>query len=466
MLADIGETNSSFLAAGGAVNRWPVISKGYAVAAVSQDILERFRTQYGKDIDLTLRPAYRDLLAAMGNPQDKIPPVFHVAGTNGKGSTCAFLRAILEAAGYRVHVYTSPHLVRFHERIRVAGALIEESELAAILAQCEAVAAPGKVSYFEAATAAAFVAFARHPADFTILETGLGGRLDATNIVEKPLATIITRLSYDHRDYLGDSIAQIAREKAGIMRAGVPCFTAPQPEVEALATLRAAAAEKGAALHVGGGDWRVEETADGFTFADAARRYDLPKPGLVGRHQVWNAGLAIAALAALPRPLPADAVAQGVRRVEWPARMQRLTAGFLPALLPPGAELWLDGGHNDSAGEVVAAQIAQWRREDGDAPRPLYIVTGMLTTKRPAEFIGPFAHAVTRARTVVIEDEPLSFGADALAGEMRALGIDDVAAAAGIADAVQDLAGATTTPAPRLLICGSLYLAGRVLAIG
>ncbi len=427
-------------------------------------ILERFRTQYGQDIDLTLRPAYADLLAKLGNPQNRLPPVFHVAGTNGKGSTCAFLRAMLEAEGYKVHVYTSPHLVTFHERIRVAGELIGEEELAKILSECESAATPNSVSYFEAATAAAFVAFSRHPADFTILETGLGGRLDATNVVTRSLATIITRLSYDHRDYLGDTIDGIAREKAGIMRPSVPCYAAAQPESLALRTLREEASRLHAPLSVGGEAWKITPHSEGFTFTDATRAYNLPPPALLGQHQYQNAGLAIAALASLPRPLSQAAIAKGLRNVEWPARLQRLTSGKLVSLIPPNAELWLDGGHNDSAGEVLAAQIALWRQEDGEHPKPLSIILGMLTTKRPAEFLSPFAPSITQLRTVPVPHEPLSFTPSALADEAHKLGIPSVGIAENVEEALRDLAQQPSSVPPRILICGSLYLAGTVLA--
>ncbi|MGB9151628.1 MAG: folylpolyglutamate synthase/dihydrofolate synthase family protein [Alphaproteobacteria bacterium] len=425
----------------------------------STTLLENFRTRYDKNTDLTLRPGYHDLLAKLGNPQHRLPPVFHVAGTNGKGSTCAFLRAMLEAAGYRVHVYTSPHLVTFHERIRIAGSLIGEDELTEILTTCEKLAIPTGVSYFEAATAAAFVAFTRHAADFTILETGLGGRLDATNIIDKPLATLITRLSYDHRDYLGDTIDKIAREKAGIMRPHVPCFSAPQPEALALQTLREAASAINAPLSVGGIDWQIAEQPNGFRFTGCKHHYDLPPPGLLGRHQYQNAGLAIAALTALPQPLPPAAIAQGLQNVEWPARLQRING----PLVPPDAELWLDGGHNDSAGEALAAQIALWHTADGPPPKPLHIILGMLTTKHPAEFLAPFAQDITQLRTVAIANEPTSFTAAALAEEAQNLGISNVKSAETIQAALAELA-ATDIP-PRILICGSLYLAGIVLEL-
>ncbi|MDD3371740.1 MAG: bifunctional folylpolyglutamate synthase/dihydrofolate synthase [Alphaproteobacteria bacterium] len=431
----------------------------------SEQIIERFRTSYGKDIDLSLRPAYHDLLEKLGNPQNKLPPVFHVAGTNGKGSTCAFLRAILEAAGYKVHLYTSPHLVTIYERIRIAGKLIEEEELAALLAKAESLAIPHGVSYFEAWTAAAFDAFAKHPADFTILETGLGGRLDATNVIDKPLASIIARLSYDHREYLGETIEKIAREKAGIMREGVPCFTSYQPEPGALRALRDAAANIHAPLLTERENWIAEETPSGFRFTDSTRTLDLPHPALLGRHQIQNAALAIAALSALPQPLPEEAYAKGLQTVEWPARLQRLQGGRLDALAPRGAEVWLDGGHNDSAGEALAGQIERWKEEDGATPRPLHIVLGMLTTKAPSEFLSPFAKNISRLQTVPVPNEPLSFSAEALAREAQSIGLTFAQASPNVREALKTLSQepAATRP-PRILICGSLYLAGTVLA--
>ncbi|MGE3623517.1 MAG: folylpolyglutamate synthase/dihydrofolate synthase family protein [Bdellovibrionales bacterium] len=426
----------------------------------STDILARFCRARDGVIRLVLEPAYLDLLARLGDPHKKLPPVLHVAGTNGKGSTCAFLRAMLEAAGKRVHVYTSPHLVHFHERIRIAGELIGEDELTGILAECERLAAPGEVSDFEAATAAAFVAFSRHPADAVVLETGMGGRLDATNVIETSAAAIITRLSYDHCKYLGDTAGEIAREKAGIMRHGRPCFVARQPEAEALAALKAAAREKGSALHMAGEAWRVEvHDKGGFRYADALRDLDLPPPALPGAHQYENAGLAIAALPALPFAVSDDAIARGLQNTEWPARLQHITQGRLASRLPEGWELWLDGGHNDSAGEVLAAQLDRWHRDDR---RPVYLVYGMLTTKSPRAFLHPFALSVAAARTIAIPNEHLGYPADALADETRAAGIADVLPSRGVEDALKDL---TEKTPGRILICGSLYLAGHVLAL-
>ncbi len=408
-----------------------------------------------------IEPAYLSLLEKLGNPQKKLPPAIHVAGTNGKGSTCAFMRAILEAAGYRVHVYTSPHLVHFHERIRIAGELISEEELSEILGDCERLADKGQVSDFEAATAAMFVAFARHPADVCILEVGMGGRCDATNVIDKAAATIITRLSFDHCKYLGNSLTEIAHEKAGIMRSGVPCFAATQAE-EALAGLRDEAAKKKAPLFIDGNDWRVEPDDKGFRFSDMQRTFNLPRPSLAGDHQLHNAGLAIAALSALPFSITEDAIARGLQKVEWPARLQKITQGALADLLPENWELWLDGGHNDSAGEVLAAQLAKWRQEDRS--KPVYLICGMLSTKDAKAFLTPMAPYAEVLRAVEIPGEILSFEAGELAVHARDAGLRSVETEKDIHAALAALARSSSGPA-RVLICGSLYLAGYVLRL-
>jgi len=432
----------------------------------SATILDRF-LQYRPPmpVGLTVRvayPGYIDLLEKCGNPQNHLPPVFHVAGTNGKGSTCAFLRAILEATGYRVHVYTSPHLVHFHERIRIAGKLIEEKELVDILSECERVADMANVSYFEVSTAAAFLAFARHPADFTILETGLGGRLDATNVVDKPLATIITRLSYDHRQFLGETLTEIAQEKASIMRKDVPCFAAPQPDTESIDVLRRHAAAVGASFAIGGKDWHIDPLENGFRFSDSSHVLNLPTPALPGAHQLKNAGLAIASLLGSKTRIENTAFAKGLQTVTWPARLQQLKNGLLAGLLPPGWELWLDGGHNDSAGEVLAEQAIAWQQEDGKKPRALHLIAGMIKTKIPQEFLTPLAPHVASLHAVVIPHEEKSFSADEFFIEARKAGIQNAAASPGIHEALQTLKNKFKQPA-RILICGSLYLAGEVL---
>jgi dihydrofolate synthase/folylpolyglutamate synthase len=368
---------------------------------------------------------------------------------------------MLEAAGNKVHVYTSPHLIRFHERIRINGQLISEDELVSILCECERHAIPGGVSYFEVATAAAFTAFARHKADFTILETGLGGRLDATNIVDDKIATVITRLSYDHREYLGTTLSDIAREKAGIMRKDVPCFASAQPDAESVTALRDAAQKIHALLSIGGADWRVDVTVNGFRFADKARTLDLPRPALPGLHQCFNAGLAIASLSVLPQPISADAIKQGLQKVAWPARLQRLNNGALHGFLPPDWELWLDGGHNDSAGEVLAAEAFVWQTE---TPMPLHLVMGMLTTKKPHEFLAPLLPYVSGITCIAIPDEPLAFAPEDLAAQIRALGVKNVGVMTALPEALKNITR-DTPQKKRVMICGSLYLAGHALRL-
>jgi dihydrofolate synthase/folylpolyglutamate synthase len=443
-----------------------MVAAAFAKQDGSAAILERFRSNHARrntgDINLTLRPAYRDVLEALGKPNQKLPPVFHVAGTNGKGSTCAFLRAMLEAEGYKVHVYTSPHLIHFHERIRIAGDLIGENELADVLRECEKYAPRGGITYFEAATAAAFVAFARHKADFTILETGLGGRLDATNVVDNKIATLITRLSFDHCEYLGPTLTAIAREKAGIMCENVPCFAAPQPDADSLTTLHDAATSLRTTLAIGDKDWHVTPTPDGFRFVDKMRRLDLPYPALLGQHQCINAGLAIAAASVLPTPLSTFAIIHGLQSVEWPARLQRLRYGVLADFLPPLWELWLDGGHNDSAGEVLAVQARAWQIKK--PPSALHLIMGMLTTKNPHEFLGPLMGYISGVTCVDIPKEPLAFGAEDLAAQLRAAGVANVGARSTLPQALKECITGTSEK-KRIMICGSLYLAGHALTV-
>ncbi|TWA71556.1 dihydrofolate synthase/folylpolyglutamate synthase [Azospirillum brasilense] len=425
-------------------------------ASLADPVLDRLKGLHPKVIDLSLDRVHR-LLAALGHPERRLPPVVHVAGTNGKGSTLAFLRAMLEAAGLRVHVYTSPHLVRFHERIRLAGTLIDDDRLAALLEECEVANGGGPITFFEVTTVAALLAFAREPADVVLLETGLGGRLDATNVVDRPAVTAITRISYDHRQFLGDTLEAIAGEKAGIFKPGVPAVIYPQPAEEAARTLAIRAETVGAPVS----GWSVTPTESGFRFESARRRIDLPLPGLAGAHQIVNAGVALACLDHLPVKVDDAAVRRGLAAVEWPARLQRLTRGPLAEALPAGWDLWLDGGHNDSAGEVLAIQAARWAEEE--PKRPLLLVYGMLASKEPREFLGPLAPFVTAARTVAIPGEEASLTAEDTAAATRACGIADSAAAADVGRALEDLAGRVTGPA-RVLICGSLYLAGTVLA--
>ncbi len=413
-----------------------------------------------KYIDLSIRPSYRLLLERLGNPQDHLPPVFHVAGTNGKGSTCAFLRAILEASGARVHVYTSPHLVRVHERIRLAGELVSEEKLFSTLKRCRELMPEGGVTVFEVLTASAFALFSETPADYIILETGLGGRLDATNVVVRPLVTLITRLSYDHRDYLGNTLTEIAREKAGIMREGVPCIVYPQPDDEAMISLQNEANKIGAPLLIGGRDWRVHEENDGLHFSDSSGDMLLPRPGLLGAHQFLNAGMAVAALK-VTRPVLSQTAYHGIAHAEWPARLQKLTSGKLRSFLPPQDELWLDGGHNDSAGEALAVQAAEWRRQDD---RPLHLVVGMISTKHPEEFLRPLVPYIDTLYTINVPTEVPTHSAVYIAEVARSLGVRNVTESGDVAVALREIANDPSMNR-RTLIAGSLYLAGHILEV-
>ena len=420
----------------------------------SERVLTRLAQLHPKKIDLSLGRIER-LLAALGNPHERLPPVIHVAGTKGKGSTVATMRACLEAAGYRVHAYTSPHLVRFHERIRLAGELIDEAALVAVLEECERANKGEPITFFEITNAAAFLAFARVPADVVLLEVGVGGRLDSTNVVRRPAVTAITPVSLDHQAFLGDTVAAIAGEKAGILKPGVVGVIAPQTE-EAEQVIEARAAAIGAPLYRAGREWRCAGAASGMRYEGVRWRLDLPAPSLLGAHQIVNAGTAIACLERLAGfDLPATAIAEGLRHIDWPARLQRLTRGPLIDMLPPGWELWLDGGHNPAAGEALGAFVAGWR------DRPLDLVVGMLNTKDAAGFLAPLAPHARSLRGVTIpgEDNPLS--AEAIVAAAQSVGID-AAPAESVADALGEIVR-RREPA-RVLICGSLHLGGGVLA--
>jgi dihydrofolate synthase/folylpolyglutamate synthase len=418
-------------------------------------ILERLNTLHVKLIDLSL-DRLRRLLATLGDPQDRLPPVVHVAGTNGKGSTLAFMRAALEAAGYRVHVYTSPHLVRFNERIRLAGTLVGEPQLLALLDEVERANAGAPITFFEITTALAFLAFARTPGDVVLLETGLGGRGDATNVVARPAVTAITPVSLDHQHFLGDTIAAIAGEKAGIFKPGAPAVLAPQVP-EAQAVLEARARTVGAPLFRAGAEWRAEPTGTGSLLYLGRRwRLELPPPRLLGRHQYDNAGTAIACLDRLDGfTLDEESLAAGLLRAEWPARLQRLTRGPLADALPPDIELWLDGGHNQAGGEALARVAADWR------DRPLALVFGMLQSHDAHAFLLPLAPFVESVEAVTIPGQPNSLPAEATAQVAEALGLP-AGAHADLASAVASAADAVA--GGRILICGSLYLAGAVLS--
>lgn len=415
----------------------------------SDAILERMMTFHPKIIDLTLDRVHR-LLAALDHPERHLPPVIHIAGTNGKGSSQAMIRAGLEAGGDKVHAYTSPHLARFHERIRLAGELISEPALSALLDECVAANGADEITFFEITTCAAFLAFSRAKADWTLLEVGLGGRLDATNVVDKPALTIITPVSIDHQQYLGETLPEIAGEKAGILKRGVPCVVGPQDEA-GLAVIEARAARLGAPVLAFGQHWHVWEERGRLIYQDERGLMDLPLPNLPGPHQVQNAGVAIAALRVLGRDEVACEAA--VTRAVWPARMQRLRTGPL-ATSAPGVELWLDGGHNPAGGQAVAATLARM------PARETHLICGMLNTKDVKGYMRPLAPQVARLWAVSIPKEPNTLPAEVTRDAARTAGIA-AEAAGSVADALAAIVA--TTPKARVLICGSLYLAGQVL---
>ena len=415
--------------------------------------LERLKALHPKLIDLNLERMLR-VCEALGNPQDRLPPTVHVAGTNGKGSTIALLRAMAEADGLRVHVYTSPHLVRFAERIRLAGMLIGEAYLSEVLQRVEAANDGLPLTFFESTTAAAFVAFSETPADLLLLETGLGGALDATNIITRPKLTLITPIDYDHQAFLGNELSQIAREKAGIFKPGVLALSARQAD-EAQRSLERQALKLGVRLDSLGERFDIWREGDRLVFQDEEALYDLPRPRLPGEHQVDNAALAIKA--ALLLDVGTAAIERGLTTAQWPGRLQQLRAGPLYDALPAKAsELWLDGGHNPHAARALRDFIDQMQVRD---PKPLHLICGLINTKDAGEFFSAFEGLDARVTCV-------PFSSDA------AIAPDDLAAAAqskGLA--------ATTTTSPleaiqslphaplRVLICGSLYLVGDCLAL-
>lgn len=431
----------------------------------SDHLLAVLKTLHPKLIDLSLGRIER-LLARLGDPHKKLPPVVHIAGTNGKGSVTAFLKAMSEAAGLRAHVYTSPHLVRFHERIVLAGASgtvagpIGEDALVDVLTRTQAVNAGDDITQFEITTAAAFLAFAEHPADLLLLEVGLGGRLDATNVVARPRACVITPVSMDHAEKLGSTLGAIAAEKAGILKRGVSAIISQQAD-EAGAVIETISQRTGARLVSWGRDYEAFEQRGRLIVQRDDQLLDLPLPGLLGRHQIVNAGTAVAtALELRDLGISEAAIEKGLVAVRWPARMQRLDHGPLPAILKSGSELWLDGGHNPAAGQVLAQTLADLEER---SPRPLHLICGMMGLKDAAGFLSPFRGLARDVTTVPIPGaHEAPHAPETLAEAARSVGIPaevarDVDAALARIDAVH--------PGPkRILICGSLYLAGQVLA--
>jgi dihydrofolate synthase / folylpolyglutamate synthase len=415
----------------------------------SDVILDRMMALHPKIIDLTLDRVWR-LLAALDNPQDKLPPVIHIAGTNGKGSTQAMIRAGLNGAGLSAHAYTSPHLARFHERIRVTDELISEADLTAVLDECYVANNGENITYFEITTVAGLLAFARAKADYTLLEVGLGGRLDATNVIDKPVASVITPISIDHEQFLGDTLTKIATEKAGIIKRGVPVVVGPQPQ-EAMDVIEAVAMRLGAPLIAHGQHWHVSCENGRLIYQDGTGLCDLAMPNLLGAHQIQNAGAALAVLRHLN--LGEAAYDAAVTQAEWPARMQRLKTGPLVEAAPE-AELWLDGGHNAAAGDAIADLL-------GTLPkRPTHLICGMLNTKDVTGYLRPLAGQAKSLTAVSIPGE-----ANTLPAEATAEAATEVHLSSTTADSVAEALRAiiASTPQARVLICGSLYLAGNIL---
>jgi len=437
------------------------VSEGAAPPSPSLgELRTRLARLHPARIDLTLDRILR-LLAALGHPETKLPPVIHVAGTNGKGSTLAFLRAILEAAGLAVHAYTSPHLVHVNETVRIAGRLVSDDDLAAALQHCERVNAGAPITLFEIETAAALHLFAHAPADVTLLEVGLGGRLDATNVIDQPLACVLTPIGIDHTEFLGTNLAEIAREKAGILRRGVPAIVAEQRD-EAMAVIEHEAKRLHAPLFACGQQWHVQLEHGRLVYQDDRGLLDLTAPKLFGRHQIDNAGLAIATLRAQSRlAIDQAAVQAGLLSADWPARMQRLTTGKLLAIAPPGCELWLDGGHNADGGRVAAAALGDLEER---VSRPLVLIAGMMANKDAAAFLANFTGLTRHLVAVPIPDRDGAMPPEALAEAGRALGLR-VELAGDLEAALRRIASLAYELPPRILITGSLYLAGHVLAL-
>ena len=442
-------------------------------------ILDRLTGLHPKLIDLSLDRVER-LFDRLGNPHQNLPPVVHVAGTNGKGSVVAFMRACLEAAGCRVHVYTSPHLVRFNERIVLAGEMISDDVLVSILEECEAANHEDPITFFEITTVAAFLAFSRHDADIVLLETGLGGRLDATNLIAEPALTVITSISIDHQQFLGETLAEIAAEKAGILKTGVSCVMAGQPAAAARVIEQHAQAI-GASLVCEGKDFDFNVAADQFTVTLEGENIALPHPGLPGAHQFQNAALAVASLKQLKSfSIEDEALARGLQTVHWPARLQQLNHGLLVELLPEHWELWLDGGHNQAAGNALADYCRHWNDMSGndmsgndasgndmsgnDASgddKPLYLIFGMLNSKDPEPFLAPLKSCAQNLYAIAIPNVQASLGAAEVQATAQQIGFSAIAVPS-VRAAIDEIRASGTKPS-RILICGSLYLAGAVL---
>ena len=418
------------------------------------NLIQRLNQYHPKVIDLSL-DRINHLLELLGNPHKSLPPVIHIAGTNGKGSTLAFMRAIAEAAGLNVHAYTSPHLVRFNERIRINGKIISDQYLLELITEVEHVNGNAPITFFEITTAIALTAFSRISSDLVLLETGLGGRLDATNVISRPIVTALTPISHDHAGFLGNDLKNIAREKAGIIKSGVACITAKQ-EPSVLKVIKHTAEDKDAPLSIEGQDWWVAIKGNNLSIMSPEGQINPPLPNLVGPHQIQNAGLGIVTLAALgDKRINRQAVERGIKRADWPARMQRLTRGPLCEKLPKNWELWLDGGHNPAAGEAIAATLGTI------TDRSVHLIVGLLNTKSPVEFLAPLLQYSKSLTAIEILDSDSSFSANEILEVAKKIGFQ-AKTAKSISTAIRKIITEEKLPS-MILICGSLYLAGNIL---
>lgn len=424
-------------------------------ASLEEKLAHLYTLRGGPTIDLTIRPAYRELLARLGNPHEKLPPVIHVAGTNGKGSAIAFMRAVLEAAGYSVHVYTSPHLKKFNERIVLAGREIDDAHLEKLLDEVTAANGDLPLTFFEITTAMAFLAFARTPADVVLLETGLGGRLDSTNVVQAPLVTVITAIGMDHMEFLGNTVEQIAAEKAGIMKRTVPCVMAPQNDPATESVLTRCANELSVPIQRFGHEWHIGSTGSRMAFHYGGDSFDLPLPSLTGPHQIQNAGTALAALMILRGHfnIPVAAMQAGMQTAHWPGRLQKITR----AGLPPEWELWADGAHNENAAQAMAAQATLWQQQNN---KSLHLVVGMMKRKNPALFLAALRPYVSSVTAVPIPNDPLAHDRQSFTEAMAGSGLA-FSWAKSVDEAVRTLTGGN--PPARILVTGSLYLMKEIL---
>lgn len=442
-------------------------------AALQNKLRFLYTLNRNKTIDLGFRPPYLDLLAAFDNPHLKLPPVVHVAGTNGKGSTIAIMRSILEAAGHKVHVYTSPHLVRFNERIVLAGQVIDDESLMALVDEALTLNRGREVTFFEITTAMAFAAFSRVQADVVLLETGLGGRLDCTNVIEKPAVTVITNVGYDHMEFLGKTLPDIAREKGGIMKRDAPCVLGfcegAFDRRDLFSVLNQVSKEKQSDLYRCNDEWFIEPKNGHIAFTFDGFDYVYPRPALTGQHQIKNAGTALAAIHILREnnvlAVPDTSIGQGLKTVSWPARLQCLMHNGVKDVVPSGWSLWLDGGHNADAGRVLADQVRAWCGVgQGSALSPVHLIIGMMAHKDPEGFLDPILLHVDSVTCVNITGEPKSLTAQALRGSLSGVRADVVI------DQADDWRAAVARiverggPPGHILIAGSLYLAGQVLS--